>query len=278
MHNIIKTVGVILLCVVLSSTMALACAAHRFDETPPTNTTNHTDAQETESIAVELIPTIIPPTIVTEPTEPPVVINTNGDILFIGNSLTEGLRLVSNTNNKFICKVGVSLDGLNLSSMYSMDFKVVIINMGTNEIGAYTEEHFKASYIKLINEIREYNPDAQIICCSIPPILQTGCYAEQYNNTNAKLYTKYIKTIAETCNVDFLDNAEFFGEELIPDWTGDGLHFYGNIYQAWYEFLINSIGEEPRISRFGALPYRLCGSYGSKYGVIECPSVTLYMY
>lgn len=241
MHNIIKTVGVILLCVVLSSTMALACAAHRFDEMPPTNTTNHTYAQETESVAVESIPTIIPTTIVTEPTEPPVVIDTNSDILFIGNSLTEGLRLVSNTNNKFICKVGVSLDGLNLSSMYNMDFKVVIINMGTNEIGAYTEEHFQSSYIRLIETIQEYNPTARIICCSVPPILQRGCYAAQYNNENAKVYTGYIQKIAAICGVEFLDNTEFFGEELHPDWTGDGLHFYGNIYQAWYEFLINSI-------------------------------------
>lgn len=196
-------------------------------------------AAETTESTVDTTHTM--PTQPTVYTERQVFIDKNSDILFIGNSLTEGIRLSTGSNNKFICEVGVSLDGLKLSSMYDMDFKVVVINMGTNELGVYSEEYFKKSYTKLIQTIQEYNPEARIICCSIPPIIQQGCYAEQYNNVNSKIYTEYVKTVAKSCNVEFLDNAVFFGEELSPDWTGDGLHLHGNIYKSWYEFLLEQI-------------------------------------
>ena len=79
-------------------------------------------------------------------------VNKETDILFIGNSLTEGMRITVETENDFICKSGVSLDGLDLTGIESMEFKVVVINMGTNELGIYDEEHFKTSYRALMKE------------------------------------------------------------------------------------------------------------------------------
>ena len=168
-------------------------------------------------------------------------LNRNEDILFIGNSLTEGMRLTTNSNNDFISEVGISLDGLSLKDMKNMDFKVVVINMGTNELGNYTEERFKKSYENLINEIYKVNPNAKIVCGSVPPIAEKTQYANTYNNENAKLYSRYIKDLCTTHNLEYLDNSEFFGDVLRPEWTEDGLHFSGNIYIAWYEFIIKSI-------------------------------------
>ena len=179
----------------------------------------------------------------TTPATPVVTIDKNTDVLFIGNSLTEGMRIVTEgyTNNQFICKSGVSLDGLQLSPMYNMEFKAVIINMGTNEIGGYSKARFISSYQTLIEKIQEYNPDARIICCSVPPIAETTNYAAHYNNANAKLYTTYILEAIQGYDVQYLDNALFFGSELNPNWTGDGLHYRYNIYTQWYEFLLSHI-------------------------------------
>lgn len=176
-------------------------------------------------------------------TTPTVTIDKNSDILFIGNSLTEGMRIVTEgqTNNKFICKSGVSLDGLQLSPINDMDFKVVIINMGTNEIGGYTKARFIASYQALIEKVQEYNPNAQIICCSVPPIANNNNYPAHYNNTNAQLYTQYILEAIKDYDVKYVDNALFFGNELNPQWTNDGLHYKFNIYTQWYEFLLSQI-------------------------------------
>ena len=185
--------------------------------------------------------------VTTEAITPEEVIDVRSDVLFIGNSLTSGMQSVHTDNNQFICKVGISLDSINLKPMYSMDFKVVVINMGTNELGAYSEQHFKESYSNLICKIQEYNPDARIICCSVPPILQKGHYAAQYNTQNANLYTTYIQEIAQQCNVEFLDNAQFFGNELNSKWTGDGIHLYGTVSEQWYEFLLSEIQENHQI-------------------------------
>jgi hypothetical protein len=168
-------------------------------------------------------------------------IDKNKDILFIGNSLTEGMRLTTNSRNKFICEVGVSLDGLNLSEIKNMDFKVVVINMGTNELGHYSEEHFKTSYNNLIDIIQNTNPEARIILCSVPPIAEITSYASSYNNENAKIYSQYIRQIANERELSYIDNSEFFGDVLRPEWTEDGLHFSGNVYIAWYNFLVEKI-------------------------------------
>lgn len=168
-------------------------------------------------------------------------IDTNKDILFIGNSLTQGIRYSVESENDFLSKNGVSLDGLNLAAIHKMEFKVVIINMGTNELGHYGEERFKNSYQKLIEVIRDVNPDARIICCSVPPVATRTQYAREYNNENVQLYNKYIQEICAATDTEYLDNAEFFGDVLKDDWTGDGLHFTGVIYKKWYEFLISKI-------------------------------------
>ena len=171
-------------------------------------------------------------------------VNKEKDILFIGNSLTEGMRATTDSYNKFICEIGVSLDGLDLSDMRNMDFKVVVINMGTNELGHYDEEHFKQSYKNLIEKIYEVNKDARIICCSVPPIAEETQYSEHYNNENAKLYSRYIKELCQVHNLEYLDNKEFFGETLNQDLTSDGLHFHGDIYARWYEFILEKISPD----------------------------------
>ncbi len=197
--------------------------------------------EETEAPVVMTVET-------TEVTTPGETIDVRSDVLFIGNSLTAGMQAIHQDNNDFICKVGISLDGINLKPMYSMEFKVVVINMGTNELGAYTETHFKESYINLIRKIQEYNPDARIICGSVPPILQKGHYAAQYNTQNANLYTTYIQEVAQECNVEFLNNSLFFGDELNPEWTGDGIHLHGFVLEQWYEFILNSIQKKHQIA------------------------------
>lgn len=168
-------------------------------------------------------------------------VNKNKDILFIGNSLTEGMRLTTESENNFISEVGVSIDGLNLKEMENMKFKVAVIHMGTNELGSYDEEHFKKSYKELIDYIYKINPEAKIICGSVPPIANVTEYPEKYNNENAKLYSKYIKDLCEMYELRYLDNTEFFGEELQESWTRDGLHFHGDVYSNWYNFIIEKI-------------------------------------
>ena len=167
------------------------------------------------------------------------------NILFIGNSLVEGIRLCTQTNNDFLSVTGISLEGLK-SDIYSQipnySCDTVIIGMGTNELGSYTESQFKKSYTDLINRIRSVNANARIICMSIPPITANRSSADAlFNNNNVKKYNVYIKEISAENNTLYLDNTPFFGEVLNSSWSGDGIHLIGSIYAKWYNFIRNNI-------------------------------------
>ena len=130
-------------------------------------------------------------------------INTE-NLIFVGNSLVEGLRLYSNDSNVFLDKIGISLEGLKSEiygklNNYTCD--TVVIGMGTNELGYYNEEKFKSSYMDLINKIYSINSNSVIICMSIPPVSQIKSDSDShFNNSNVKVYSQYIKDICEENN------------------------------------------------------------------------------
>ena len=165
------------------------------------------------------------------------------EIVFIGNSLTYGMELQAKTISQFVCKGGVTFSTLDTSPLHNMQFKAAVINMGTNELGGYSESRYKESYRQLILLLQSINPDVRIFCCSVPPIFETGEYAPQFNNTNAKLYSQYTKEVAEELDVYYIDNAEFFGDELDRGWSSDGIHFGGTTYKKWYEWLVSQVND-----------------------------------
>lgn len=170
----------------------------------------------------------------------------NDRIMFIGNSLVEGLRLNNDSKNQFYCKVGISLNGLQ-SKIYSQidnaDFDVAIIEMGTNELGSWNSEEFKSSYTDLIDRILSNNPSAQVFCLSIPPLSSSrDTSGGRFNNKNAKTYNSYIESVANSFDqTTFIDCSIFFGDVLNSEWTGDGIHLSGRIYRDWYNWIIETI-------------------------------------
>lgn len=173
-------------------------------------------------------------------------IDTN-NLVFVGNSLVEGMRMMSNGQNNFICKVGISLDGLKkgyYNKLYNYDCETVVIGMGTNELGSYSEEKFKNSYMDLVKHIRSINPDSNIVCLSIPPVSQyKSNNSSSFNNTNVVKYNGYIQDLCNNENMSYIDNSEFFGSVLNSKWTSDGIHLSGKIYKQWYDFVLNKISE-----------------------------------
>lgn len=169
------------------------------------------------------------------------------NLIFVGNSLVEGLRLNSGSDNIFLCKIGISLDGLKSEiyrtlSNYSCD--TVVIEMGTNELGYYSENHFKESYQNLIDYIYTINSNSKIICLSIPPVSQSKSNSDSnYNNINVKKYNNYLMEICNQNDLIYIDNNEFFGDVLSKSYTGDGIHLNGTKYKEWYDFIILKLQE-----------------------------------
>ena len=57
----------------------------------------------------------------------------------MGNSLVEGLRLNSDDGYPFYCEVGISLPTLNRNLTLPDEYDIAIIEVGSNELGAYSE-------------------------------------------------------------------------------------------------------------------------------------------
>lgn len=173
-------------------------------------------------------------------------IDTN-NMVFIGNSLVQGLKSVAKDNNVFYCKVGENLYGLNKkvsSQLVNHSCETVVIGMGTNELGWFTQKQFEEQYGILVNKIREINSNSNIVVLSIPPVSQNKSNnSNEYNNTNVKKCNEYIQKICESNNLLYIDCSEYFGDVLRSDWTGDGMHLNGSAYIGWYNFIKEKISE-----------------------------------
>ena len=169
------------------------------------------------------------------------------NLVFVGNSLVVGLQIMGNQNNVYLCKGGISLLGLKSDiyrqlTKYSCDN--VVIGMGTNELGSFSEENFKVLYKDLIEHIRSINPNANIICLSIPPVSENRSRnSSLFNNENVQIYNQYTMDICDVMGTIYIDCSEFFGDVLDNSWSGDGIHFTGTKYMEWYNFIVEKISE-----------------------------------
>ena len=157
---------------------------------------------------------------------------------FVGNSLMEGMRLNSSDGYDFFCKVGISIGDLNRKLTLPAYYNIAIIEMGSNELGAYSEKNFKSGYTTLIDTL-----GCPCYCLSIPPCNETKSnYTARVNNENVKLYNSYIQDVCASTGATYIDCTEFFGESLQADWTRDGLHLTSSVYSQWYQWVLDKVG------------------------------------
>jgi len=164
-------------------------------------------------------------------------------LLFLGNSLISGIKSNSGRagrQDSFICKVGISLKEFNSkypAKASNCDFDAVVVEMGSNELGVYSEEQFLEEYTKLIDYF-----NCPVFCLSIPPVNEAKShYAKRVCNRNVLLYNGFVERVCEETGAVYVDCSEFFGDVLDSAWTGDGLHLKSGVYAQWYVWLLNQI-------------------------------------
>ncbi len=156
---------------------------------------------------------------------------------FVGNSLVEGMRLNSDDGYDFCCKVGISLKELNNKLKKPESYDCAIIEMGSNELGSYSEDDFCSEYKALIQTL-----DCPCYCLSIPPVNeQKSKYASRISNKNVKRYNDYIQQVCEDTGAVYIDCSPFFGEQLNRAWTHDGLHLGSEQYAEWYAWVLEQV-------------------------------------
>ena len=139
---------------------------------------------------------------------------------------------------------GVKVDGKKMTVMDALatkSFGKIYIMLGMNELGWVYAEQFQEEYGKIIDRVREINPQAEIYIQSILPVSQKkddeGTYV---NNQRIHTYNELLIQLAEEKEVAYVNVAEAVTDEtgkLPEDATADGVHLQPASCKIWLEYL-----------------------------------------
>lgn len=184
------------------------------------------------------------------------------DAVFIGDSRTEGLKLYSGLKNATfyaekgldvatIFKNEINVDGSKMTiidALKKQSFGKVYINLGVNELGWPYDSEFIKHYGKVIDAIKEVQPDAEIYLQSIIHVTrEKDINPPQYiNNKTIIKRNKLLKELAIEKDINFIDPNEVLTDNngyLMKEASVDGVHLIKSYCLVWKDFLIDNIIE-----------------------------------
>lgn len=226
---------------------------------PPTTTAAPTE--QTTPPTQPPLETTPPTELPTEPILTPVEESWYDDVLFIGDSRTDGLRTfcrsgkadyfaatgmtVFNWWDMRVSDAGFSKQSLK-SLLGSKTYGKIIIALGINECG-YAHDALIGAYKDLLSFVQERQPEAKIILHSIMTVgrnkEQDGWY---FSPENIFAINDRIAELADAETVFYIDCNERFADEngyLPEDYSADGCHLYAEDYALWGEWLDEALGK-----------------------------------
>lgn len=115
-----------------------------------------------------------------------------------------------------------------MEALKRTEFNKVYIMLGINETGWPEPADFPAVYGKMVDAIREYNPQCLVYVLSVFPVTKSASESHPYaKNDKIDLYNQYLQEMAAEKNVFFVDLAPAVVNEdgVLPEDCGfDGIH------------------------------------------------------
>lgn len=182
------------------------------------------------------------------------------DALFLGDSRTVGFYLYAripgatyfartsmNVYNAFDKKVSETSDtaSYDLSELLTKKkFGKIYILLGINEIG-YSYTSVVSNYSKIIDYIKQYQPDAKIIIQSNMHVTKKKSDANPntFSNTRIDELNRRLSQLADNKTVFYLGFEEIFdGADgaMSSEYSGDGVHLYGKCYKLWRDWMLEN--------------------------------------
>lgn len=178
------------------------------------------------------------------------------DAVFIGDSRTEGLLLNTGLTNAIaythkglmvdtvLTKPVINMNGDKISVMDALRqtaFTKVYIMFGVNETGWPYNDIFIEKYGKVIDEIKNINPDAIIYVQEILPVTESISRTHRYvKNEKINEFNKMIRGMAEEKHIYYVaaGSAVADGNGCLPeDAATDGIHLKKSYCEKWLEYL-----------------------------------------
>ena len=182
------------------------------------------------------------------------------DALFIGDSRIAGFAIYAkiptatyfgrpsmNVTNAFSDKPSETEDTSNytLSQLLTeRQFGKIYILLGINEIG-YDYSWIVNNYSKTLDYIKLLQPNAKIVIISNLHVTKAKSDANPKTFSNERIdeLNSRLKNLADNQTIYYLDCASIFDDAsggLNPEYTGDGIHFYGKCYKMWREWMLEN--------------------------------------
>lgn len=178
--------------------------------------------------------------------------NSFNGTLFIGDSLTVGLKLYGGLSDAdYFCITGIGVNGICEAYMNgimldtkleSTKYGTIYIMLGINDIGI-NRDNYLSSYRALLNYICEKQPDADIIIQSI--LVVTSSYTSSnpiFNNDEVRARNNALSEIADNDHIFYLDLNNYFMDSngnLYDNLSTDGCHLSADAYSIWTDTLLN---------------------------------------
>ncbi len=182
-----------------------------------------------------------------------------GEILFTGSSLMEQFPvnelLMTRGMHQVVYNRGIggftTEDMLrNMEEMvFALKPRKIFINIGTNDIGSqgYRLEKLMENYGKIITQIRERLPEAEIYMMAYYPVNETDKLPEEEwaktmfltrTNENISIANKAVEEMAGRMGCHFINVNQGLTDEagkLKKEFTVEGIHMYANGYEVVLE-------------------------------------------
>ncbi|MBX4260338.1 hypothetical protein KTC96_22980 (plasmid) [Clostridium estertheticum] len=157
--------------------------------------------------------------------------------VFMGDSITEGLDFYDIVNkSSVLAKKGQGLVQAkkSVSILSNISPERIFVLYGMNDLeSSKNSDDFKSNYIKLVKDIKQTVPNAEIYLQSLTPV---QAKVQQKNNSFSQdrldKFTQAIIEVAREEHVHFIDIRPMLkGKEAL--FEQDGIHFKADFYGLW---------------------------------------------
>jgi lysophospholipase L1-like esterase len=169
---------------------------------------------------------------------------TSSDIIFIGNSITDGCEWSELLDNHNVKNRGISADRTywlleRLDNIIKGKPRKLFVQAGTNDLGAgHSPQSVADNIAKLIDRFQTESPETELYIQSIFPVNNGfGKYAQHGSKDKEIVETnELLKQLCSLKGITFVDVYSALIDEngkLSSEYTNDGLHLMGSGYLVW---------------------------------------------
>ena len=167
-----------------------------------------------------------------------------GDIVFLGNSLTQYAEWDELLQNPTVKNRGIAGDGVEgvlqrLESVLTAEPSTIFLMIGINDLFFHDAAFVLRHYERILQKCKQQSPNTQVVVQSILPV-NSDIKAIPIDNQTIVNLNKQIRTLSKKYGYPYLDVHALMKDEngkLNPQFSVDGIHINGAAYLRWRDLI-----------------------------------------